>query len=297
MKDTMIGTNVIPTASPPAMPPSFVPSTKHFIAANRLTAPMGILLMLMLLLLVAAASLAVQAGTTTPGSHSVVNASGRAAKAHSQGSAPALTATPTPATRPNARSAPAAIPTQPPILQGSVTYRTSSTKIAGVTVAVAGPSSMQDTTNANGLYNVTIFADGLHTVTPSLSGQVNGISSFDAAFIAQCVTGLRAMSECPLLTADISNNNVLNSFDAALIAQYMVGVADANNRVGRWVFDPTNRSYDTGTSNLLNENFAGYLVGEVSGNWQPPAAKAAQQANQGQMLLPYQQHLPLISKD
>lgn len=289
-------TKVIPSASPPAMPPSFVPSTKHFIAANRLTARMGILLMLILLLLIAGASLVVQARSTIPGDRSAVNANGHAVKAHDQGSAPALTATPTPATRPNALSAPAAIPTQPPILQGSVTYRTTSTKIAGVTIALAGMSSMQDTTDASGTYTVSIAADGLHTLTPSLSGQVNGIASFDAAYIAQCVTGLRAMSECPLLAADVSDNNALSSFDAALIAQYMVGAADANNRVGRWVFAPANRTYDTGTSNLLNENFAGYLVGEVSGNWQP-AAKAAQQVNQGQMPLPYQQHLPLISKD
>ena len=257
-------------------------------AITRLGTWLGTLLGLTLLCLFAATSMVVEASSA-----SAPNAVLPAANAPSVVRA-AATPTPNAATTPNAVAAPAAIPTQPPPLAGVVTYRTSSTKIAGVTVAVAGPSSIQDITDAGGNYEVVIGADGLHTVTPSLSGQVNGITSFDAAYIAQCATGLRALSDCPMLAADTSGNNVLSSFDAALIAQYAAGLAGPNSRVGRWVFNPANRSYNTGTTPLLNENYAGYLIGEVSGNWQPAPVTAAQQPNAAARTTDYQQYLPLV---
>ena len=129
----------------------------------------------------------------------------------------------------------------------------------------------------SGAYNYTIQATGVHTVTPSLTGRVNGISAFDAAYIAQCVAGVRNMSDCPLLAADASGNNLLSAFDAAQVAQSVAGLAGPTSRVGRWIFSPTRRVYAAISSDLLTENYGAYLVGEVSGNWQPPAVTAAEQ--------------------
>lgn len=279
-------TDITRTASPqamsqatlPARPNSFMQSKPPFIAATRLTARMGIVLTLLILCLMAAA-LVVQAGETPSGEDTLADTAwGRTENVPQQLSAATSTPTP-PATV--STSAPAgllALPTQPPIVVGSVTYRTSSTPMADVTINLSGMSSTQTTTDEEGLYSVPIQAAGAHTITPAHSGQVNGISSFDAAYIAQCVTGLRAMSDCPLLAADTSGNNSLSSFDAALISQSVVGLGGPSSRVGSWVFDPVSRAYASITSNLENQNFAAYLVGEVSGNWQPPAV-TAQQAN------------------
>ena len=280
---------VRPIEAPGAMPPACRQSIAPVVAVARFTARLGILLMLILLSLFAATSLTIQARATAP-RPSAGNTSGEGAKTHNTVNIAPLSPTPTASVEPNTVDSPAGgtIPSFPPLIQGNINYRATSTKIAGVTVSVAGPSWMQDTTDANGDYTVVIAADGLHTVTPSFSGQVNGISAFDAALIAQCITGLQAMSDCPMPAADTSGNNVLNSFDAALIAQAIVGLADANSRVGRWVFDPANRSYNANTipTYLLHENYAGYLIGEVSGNWQPPAATAAQQATGEQTAAP-----------
>ena len=278
---------VRPIEAPVAMPPACRQSIAPGVAAKRLITRLGILLMLMLLSLMAATSLTSQARATAPRPRSV-NTNGEGAKTPNTVSTAPLSPTPTPSVGPNTVDSPVGMGTPPPPVGGNIHYRTTSTKIAGVTVSVAGLSSMQSTTDANGDYVVAIFNSGLHTVTPSLSGQVNGISSFDAALIAQCTTGLRAMSDCPMPAADTSGNNVLSSFDAALIAQAVIGLADANSRVGRWVFDPANRSYNANTipTHLLHENYAGYLIGEVSGNWQPPAATAAQQATSEQTAAP-----------
>ena len=299
----MVTTDVKHVASPrvtssamsQAMFQSFVPSNKLFIAANRLTARMLILLMLLILCLIAATALVVQASETPLGESTLTGATGRAVEnAPQQHSVATGTPTPPATVHVTAASGLADIPTPPPVVAGSVTYRTSSTTMAGVTINLSGMSSTQTTTDEEGFYSVPIQAAGAHTITPAHSGQVNGISSFDAAYIAQCVTGLRAMSDCPLLAADTSGNNSLSSFDAALISQSVVGLGGPSSRVGSWVFDPVNRAYASITSNVENQNFAAYLVGEVSGNWQPPAVTVAKQA--ATLALPYQQHLPLIGK-
>ena len=160
---------------------------------------------------------------------------------------------------------------------GAVNYRTTTRLMAGVTMNLTGATTAQVTTNASGAYSYTIQATGIHTVTPSLTGRINGISAFDAAFVAQCVAGIRVTTDCPLLAADTSGNNLLSAFDAAQIAQYAAGLAGPTSRVGRWLFSPARRVYAVISSDLLTENYGAYLVGEVSGNWQPPAVTAAEQ--------------------
>ena len=162
-------------------------------------------------------------------------------------------------------------------LGGAITYRTTPRAMGGVTLNLSGATANATTTNASGLYSFTIESEGAHTVTPSKSGAINGISAFDAAFVAQCVAGLRNLADCPLLAADTSGNNLLSAFDAAQIAQYAAGLAGPTSRVGRWVFSPASRTYATLTSNLTTENYGAYLVGEVSGNWQPPSVSVAAQ--------------------
>lgn len=171
-------------------------------------------------------------------------------------------------------------------LGGTVAYRTTTRLVAGVTLTLSGATTATATTSATGSYSFTIASNGGHSVTPSKSGGVNGISAFDAAYIAQCVAGVRAQSDCPLLAADASGNNVLSAFDAAQVAQSVAGLAGPTSRVGRWLFAPASRTYATLTSDLLTENYAAYLVGEVSGNWQPPAAAVAQQTTNPQLIVP-----------
>ena len=169
---------------------------------------------------------------------------------------------------------------------GTVTYRTTTRPMSGLTLDLSGASTANTTTNSNGGYSFTVQASGAHTVTPSKSGGVNGISAFDAAYIAQCVAAVRNLADCPLLAADTSGNNALSAFDAAQVAQYVAGLAGPTSRVGRWLFAPASRTYATLTGDLTTENYGAYLVGEVSGNWQPPAATAAQQTTSEQTAAP-----------
>ena len=196
--------------------------------------------------------------------------------------APTATASSTPL--PIGTNTPTAMPTtQAWTVSGMVAYQTTTRSVPGVSLTLQGATTAQAITQAitqtittgSGLYHFTIPATGAYQITPTLQGGGNGISAFDAAYIAQCVANVRPMSNCPLPAADSSGNNALSAFDAAQVAQFVAGLAAPTSRVGTWHFDPASRTYVTINSDLPTEHYAAYLIGEVTGNWQPPAAGAA----------------------
>ncbi|MFN7928851.1 MAG: dockerin type I repeat-containing protein [Blastocatellia bacterium] len=79
------------------------------------------------------------------------------------------------------------------------------------------------TTGMNGVFQLTGLARRVHADALE-NGDVNGISSFDAALVALHVVGASTLSSCQQVAGDASNNGALSSFDAALIAQAVVGI-------------------------------------------------------------------------
>ena len=161
-------------------------------------------------------------------------------------------------------------------LFGTVNYGTGTTPkpVPGVTLTAAGTPAGTSTTNSSGAYNLANLGGGPYTVTPTKTGDVNGISALDASLAAQHAAGLIMLSPNQQIAADASGNGVVTSFDAALIAQTAAGLP-STGLAGTWKFSPTNRNYSTLSGNQTNQNFDAILIGDVSGNWTPPASSAS----------------------
>jgi hypothetical protein len=144
--------------------------------------------------------------------------------------------------------------------------------MSGVTITASGAGSSSTTTDSSGAYRMSNLGGGAYTMTPSKTGDVSGISSFDAALVAQHAAGITTLSECQQAAGDASNNGSLSSFDASFIAQYAAGIANAANIAGSWKFLPANRTYASLSGEQTGQNFSGTLVGDVSGNWSPSGA-------------------------
>jgi hypothetical protein len=123
-----------------------------------------------------------------------------------------------------------------------------------------------------GTYSLSGFGAGSYAVTPSKTGGVNSITSFDAAKIAQHVAGIVLLTGNQLLVADVSNNGVISSFDAAQIARYVTS-SPPFGITGTWKFSPLNRTYATVNANISGEDYTALLMGEVSGNWTNTGAR------------------------
>jgi photosystem II stability/assembly factor-like uncharacterized protein len=170
--------------------------------------------------------------------------------------------------------------TAPPSITGTVTYGNAVGSpnprfISNVLLSASGSPSMSIMTDfPGGTYSLSGFGAGAYTITPSKTGGVNGISSFDAARIAQHASGANPLTGNQLLVADVSGNGTVSSFDAGQIARYAVsGSGLGSGSTGNWIFSPATRSYPSVTSSITDQNYSALLMGEVSGNWTNSGAR------------------------
>ena len=171
-------------------------------------------------------------------------------------------------------------PAAPATISGTVTYGNAipaaTRYVSNVLISGAGSPPVSVFTGAPGAsagtYALSGFGAGSYTVTPTKTGGVNSITSFDAAKIAQHVAGISNLTGNQLIVADVSNNGSISSFDAAQIANYVVSSSPAGTS-GTWKFNPVNRTYASVTSSVNGEDFSALLMGEVSGNWTNTGAR------------------------
>jgi hypothetical protein len=143
-----------------------------------------------------------------------------------------------------------------------------------------GESVASNTTDLSGSYLLgNLPFGGRYKVTPTTSAKnVNGISPFDATMVLRHVaangTGPDALNANQQIAADANNHGGITPFDATLILRYVAGggrpAADGSTgNVGKWKFDPAERIYDPFSSIQPEQNYTGFLIGEVNGSWSP----------------------------
>ncbi|MBK8465234.1 MAG: hypothetical protein IPL32_05330 [Chloracidobacterium sp.] len=204
------------------------------------------------------------------------------------GATPTNTPTSTPTNTPTSTPTPSGTPE----IYGTITYGNAAVPpkyISNVTVTGTGSPNVSTTTAAPGAtagqYVLSGFGAGSYTVSLSKTTGQNGITSNDAARIAQHVSGtLILATNNHKVSADVSNNGAISSFDASLIANFAVA-ASPSGIAGTWRFfvppgptfpvasSPTSRTYPSVSGTITGEDYVGLLMGEVTGNWVPSAAR------------------------
>lgn len=162
--------------------------------------------------------------------------------------------------------------TETPSLNGTITYGNAIGAptprfVSNVTLTGNGAPTVSTVSSfPDGTYSLTSFGGGSYTVVPSKTSGQNGISSFDAARIAQHVIGSSVLTGNQLVVADVSSNGTISSFDSAEIARYAAALSGFG-ATGNWIFNPVNRTYPSITGVVTGEDYSALLMGEVSGNW------------------------------
>lgn len=187
-------------------------------------------------------------------------------------------------------------PEETPSISGTVTYGNAAAPpkyISNVTVNAAGSPPLTAFTGVPGpnagQYTLTGFGSGSYTVSLAKTTGQNSITSNDAARIAQHVAGILLLTtNNQRVSADVTGNNAISSQDAAKIAQFASGLPfSPPNLSGTWRFfvppgptfpvgsSATTRVYNDPIGIQTGQDYNGLLIGEVTGNWVPSAARPA----------------------
>ncbi|MDZ7262205.1 MAG: hypothetical protein ONB05_08890, partial [candidate division KSB1 bacterium] len=158
---------------------------------------------------------------------------------------------------------------------GKLSYYTNGNPISGAAVEINGDITRTVSTDSKGDYIFSNLPAGAQ-FTVRMSKPKNcdvgewTILTYDAALTARAVVGLDSLNSYRQRAADVDQDGHVYLYDAALIARYAVGLPPtADSRVGEWIFDPTQRSYQPLTATLVDQNYLGILLGDVDGNWSP----------------------------
>jgi sugar lactone lactonase YvrE len=212
------------------------------------------------------------------------------------------TATPTNTHTPTQPVADTPTPTATYGVSGHVRYYASGLALEAVDVHMDDVTSQVASTDASGAFAFTGLSEGNWTLTPQSQSAVgSAISTLDAVFALETVVGSGQLNAQQTIACDTSGDGSVTAVDAVYILQYVVGLIQnfpATQPCGSpWVFVPTPAStimneelitpaivqgicqhgamvFPQLVSEADNQDFAGVVVGDCNGNWQPATGAA-----------------------
>ncbi len=143
--------------------------------------------------------------------------------------------------------------------------------MSGVTVYLNGDLQDSVSTNTNGFYSFEVTAGGDYTITPfKNTNPRNGISTFDIVLAQKHILQVQTFTEpYQFLAADVNNSGSITTFDVVNMRKVILQIE--NNFIGSnsWRFDQPVISIQDLSGDLIDQDFMGYKVGDVTGNANP----------------------------
>lgn len=162
---------------------------------------------------------------------------------------------------------------------GKVLYWRSQRPIPAAILQSDSASAALDTTDVAGGYQLLLRGRCDHRVTiHKQTGQQVGraISAYDAALIAQMAIQLGLPDTLNRMAADVNQDGQCTMYDAANALREAVQLPPlSDSHAGEWAFIPASMFYDSIVADQFDQNYQGYICGDVDGNWQYAGAITA----------------------
>jgi hypothetical protein len=201
---------------------------------------------------------------------------------------------------------PTASPTPTPTsanVSGRIRYYSADRPLPNAIVQLTNGALRTTATSNTGNYAFTNLQPGNAVIEPRKTGDFgspSAITALDASWVLQNVANTRTFDANQRLAGDVTGDGTLSALDATRILQRQVGLLNrfvVADRCGSdWLFKPMPGAalnqrliqplISTGVcrrgaialeplvGTALQQNFLAILFGDVTGNWQPPAAPA-----------------------
>ena len=153
-------------------------------------------------------------------------------------------------------------------ISGNVSYCSNPAPgpVPGVTLTLT-PGGLTRVTDSSGNYSFTVGSNGNYTVTPSKAARTPGspgINTTDVIAVQRHFLNLGTpLSGCPLTAGNVNGDGSINTVDVVAIQRFFLGLSTGISNVGKYQFNPTNRTYTQPSSNQTNQNYDTLVFGDV----------------------------------
>jgi len=156
-------------------------------------------------------------------------------------------------------------------ISGTVTYCSNPTipAVPNATMTLTGDASGSTLTNGSGTYTLSsVPSGGNYTVTPtkaSLSPASTGIDTVDVVAIQRHFLSLGTpLSGCRLSAADVNGLGGVDTVDVVATQRFFLGMSTGIANVGKYQFNPLNRTYSGATTEQTGQNYSTLVFGDVA---------------------------------
>jgi hypothetical protein len=167
-------------------------------------------------------------------------------------------------------------PTPSYTISGNLAYCPSSTPlpVPSATLTLTGSASRSTLTDGSGNYSFAFLpGGGSYTVTPTKANRApgtTGINTVDLVAVQRHFLEIVSLAGCNLTAADANGDSVVSTVDVIAIQRFFLGVASGTANVGKYQFNPANRSYPGLFSNQVNQNYNTLIFGDVVAQFVSP---------------------------
>jgi hypothetical protein len=113
-----------------------------------------------------------------------------------------------------------------------------------------------------------LTAGGNYTVTPSkaaLTPGSSGIDTVDIVAIQRHFLNIGTpLSGCRLTAADVNADSMIDTVDVIAVQRFFLTLSSGIGNVGRYQFNPPNRSYSNLISDQTGQNYNTLIFGDVA---------------------------------
>jgi len=172
---------------------------------------------------------------------------------------------------------PTPTPTPPISISGTISYCSNPVPgpVAAVTLNLTGSTSGSTLSDSSGNYTFSSLpSGGNYTVTPSktpLPPGSAGITTVDVVAVQRHFLVLGTpLSGCRLTAGDVTGDTAINTLDVIAIQRFFLVQSTGIANVGKYQFNPSNRSYPGIVSDQTAQNYDAVIFGDVTAPYVSP---------------------------
>jgi hypothetical protein len=137
-----------------------------------------------------------------------------------------------------------------------------------VTLNLTGSTSGTTLSDTSGNYQFSSLpAGGNYTVTPTKTALLPGspgISTVDVIAVQRHFLNLVPLPPgCRLAAADANGDTAVDTVDVVAIQRFFLGLSTGTANVGKYQFNPQNRTYPTMVNDQVDQSYGSLIFGDV----------------------------------